>query len=174
MTVLAVKESTEKLYDASAGGWVRDEPVLLSDFTARPVVFEWCAPLEGARVLDLGCGEGYVARRLAEQGAASVLGLDQSSGMVANAQHAAEDERFAGRLQFRVADAGRALEGIEAGSFDLTVAVFLMNYLDIEATHQVMRSAFEASAVECPAYVRKSQGRSFCGCVTAMPQTIEQ
>ena len=48
------KASTEKLYDASAGGWVRDEPVLLSDYTARPVVFEWCAPLEGARVLDLG------------------------------------------------------------------------------------------------------------------------
>lgn len=138
------KESTEKLYDASASGWVRDEPVLLSDYTARPVVLDWCAPIEGARVLDLGCGEGYVARRLVEHGAAHVLGLDQSSAMVSHARSAAAAGRLQERLEFRVADAGRALDGVTPGSVDLVVAVFLMNYLDLAATRQVMRSAWQA------------------------------
>ncbi len=34
------------------------------------------APLTGQRVLDVGCGNGYYALRMAESGAAAVLGID--------------------------------------------------------------------------------------------------
>ncbi len=34
------------------------------------------APLTGRRVLDVGCGNGYYALRMAESGAAAVLGID--------------------------------------------------------------------------------------------------
>ena len=39
-------------------------------------------PLEGLRVLDLGCGYGWHCRFAAEQGAAQVLGLDLSRKML--------------------------------------------------------------------------------------------
>ena len=41
--------------------------------------------LRGARVLDLGCGFGWHCRYAAEQGAASVVGLDLSANMLAEA-----------------------------------------------------------------------------------------
>ena len=55
---------SHELYDATAAKWVRRAPTSLSDFTGRPRTLELCRPVEGRRVLDLGCGEGYCARRL--------------------------------------------------------------------------------------------------------------
>ena len=43
-------------------------------------------PLEGKAVLDLGCGYGWHCKYASEQGAASVLGLDLSERMVAEAR----------------------------------------------------------------------------------------
>lgn len=43
-------------------------------------------PLEGLRVLDLGCGYGWHCRFAAVQGAARVLGLDLSEKMLAEAR----------------------------------------------------------------------------------------
>ena len=68
--------STSELYDVAAPTWVRTEPVLLSDYTARPFVLESAGSLEGSRVLDLGCGEGYVSRQLATQAPARLLSVD--------------------------------------------------------------------------------------------------
>jgi cyclopropane fatty-acyl-phospholipid synthase-like methyltransferase len=65
---VSAPSSTRDIYDAHAQRWVRKERMLLSDFTARPYVMEALAPLAGTHVLDLGCGEGYVARLAAEAG----------------------------------------------------------------------------------------------------------
>ena len=73
-------------YEAHAQSWVLHGAILLSDFTASSYVMEELAPLAGMRVLDLGCGEGYVARLAAEAGAASVTGIDVSPAMVGNAR----------------------------------------------------------------------------------------
>ena len=43
-------------------------------------------PLEGKRVLDLGCGYGWHCRYAAEQGAVRVLGLDLSGKMIEEAR----------------------------------------------------------------------------------------
>src|SRR6185503_14393888 len=80
---------TRALYTENARSWVRDQPTSLSDFTARPRVLELCGDLAGKQVLDLGCGEGYVARQLARAGAA-VVGIDLSSGMIEQARQAEE------------------------------------------------------------------------------------
>ena len=79
-------KSTEDLYDASASKWVRQQPSSLSDFTARPVIFDLCGDVRGLDIIDLGAGEGYCARVLASQGAAKVVGVELSSEMVATAK----------------------------------------------------------------------------------------
>ncbi len=126
----------QALYDDSASAWTRTTPSSLSDFTARPAVLELCRPCEGARVLDLGCGEGYCARQLRLAGAGEVLGIDISSGMIAGAL--AEEERSPLGIRYRQGDA-TDLTQLETAAFDLTIAVFLFNYLTIEAMSDCMR-----------------------------------
>src|SRR5215510_1758383 len=57
----------------------------------QPVV-ALLAPQAGERILDLGCGDGALTRRLAEVGA-SVVGVDASAEMVAAAQAMGLDAR---------------------------------------------------------------------------------
>ena len=48
-------------------------------------VLEWLAPQPGERILDLGCGDGQLTRKLIASGA-TVKGVDASAQMVAAAQ----------------------------------------------------------------------------------------
>lgn len=57
----------------------------------EPVV-DWLAPTAGERILDVGCGDGALTRRIAERGA-EVVGVDASSSMVAAARDAGLDAR---------------------------------------------------------------------------------
>ena len=57
----------------------------------QPVV-ELLAPQAGERILDLGCGDGALTRRLGEVGA-SVVGVDSSAEQVAAARAAGLDAR---------------------------------------------------------------------------------
>lgn len=52
-----------------------------------PVMQELLPPLDGCRVVDLGCGYGWFCRWAVEHGAASVLGIDLSERMLARARH---------------------------------------------------------------------------------------
>ncbi len=64
-------DSFAGMFDQNADQWARQEPMILSDFTARPLVLQELAPVTGKHVLDLGCGEGYVARLVAQAEAAA-------------------------------------------------------------------------------------------------------
>lgn len=92
----------------------------------------------GKVVLDVGCGEGYCARKAVELGATRVVGCDISEEMIASARDVADgDDRFryfacpAGdlmrELQTRADELGIA--GSPSGAFDVAIAVFLFNYL---------------------------------------------
>jgi 2-polyprenyl-3-methyl-5-hydroxy-6-metoxy-1,4-benzoquinol methylase len=128
-------ESTEALYNNNASSWVRDQPISLSDFTARPAILSMCEPIEGLHILDLGCGEGYCSRELRRRGASSVHGMDLSEKMI-EAACAQEANEF---LDIRY-ETGCAtdLSQFADGEFDLVVAVFLFNYLNISQMHQCM------------------------------------
>lgn len=127
--------SSPELYDATAARWIRREPTSLSDFTGRPRTLELCQPVAGQRVLDLGCGEGYCARRLVAMGAAEVVGIDSSSQMIAAAR--SEEAREPLGIRYEVGDAAR-LEHVPDGAFDRVLAMFLFNYLEVEATRRCM------------------------------------
>ena len=131
------EETTRALYDRSALGWQRDQPVMLSDFTARPVVMKELGDMTGRRVVDLGCGEGYVSRILCEAGAASVDGFDISSEMIRQAKESTP-AHAADRLSYAVRDLG-AVGTMEPHIYDDAIAVFLLNYLSCAATASVFQ-----------------------------------
>lgn len=133
-----MNEPNADLYNRSAHNWKRNKPLLLSDFTARPFLLSWCEPLDGQRVLDLGCGEGYVARQLKERGAAHVEGVDVSEEMIARAVEAENAQPFG--IHYRVSDASQ-LSGFHDDDFDLVVAVFLFNYVDCRQMTAIMKEA---------------------------------
>ncbi len=123
---------TETVYNENAKKWLRVEPSSLSDFTARPFVFDACGALDGRSVLDLGCGEGYCARELKRRGAGYYLGLDLSEKMIAAAQ--AQESVDGLGIEYKTTN----VVDYEPGrAFDLCVAVFLFNYLRVEEMRQV-------------------------------------
>jgi trans-aconitate methyltransferase len=52
-------------------------------------------PKAGERILDLGCGDGFLTQRIAESGA-TMVGVDSSPQMIAAAQERGVDARYAG------------------------------------------------------------------------------
>ena len=78
----------------------------------------------GRRVLDAGCGEGYLARILAEHGA-RVTGIDLAPRLVELARSRDAD----GAIDYRVADLSAPLPD-EAGSFDAVASYLVLN--DVE------------------------------------------
>ncbi len=140
------RTSTSAIYDTHAGRWTRGEPVLLSDFTARPFVIDELGPLAGTHVLDLGCGEGYVARLVADAGASSVFGVDASSEMVRNARSSVPNDSPCS-MAFEIGDAAK-LEHFPREQFDRVMAVFLFNYLtcaEMTAVLKLVRSRLAAA-----------------------------
>ena len=66
------------------------------------------APIEGARVLDVGCGLGAIDVLLVERfGAAHVTGIDVEAPLVARAAARAEAAGLAGRVSARLVSPGR-------------------------------------------------------------------
>jgi len=104
-------ERMAEWYDAKQGDtgdfWHRT----LIDPTFLRVVGE----IRGLRILDLGCGNGYLSRRFSRAGA-KVVAIDASAPIVERAR-ARESQEPLG-IEYRVADAAR-LDFLRDGSFDL-------------------------------------------------------
>jgi len=136
--------SPAQLYESNSQQWVRKEPSCLSDFTARPAIFQLCEPVKDAVILDLGCGEGYCARELMRRGANKVIGVDISGNSIAAAQ--AEEQREPLGITYLTGNSTNVLELLrnhnllteQEGCFDVVVAVFLFNYLTLHEMCQCM------------------------------------
>jgi SAM-dependent methyltransferase len=133
--------NTKELYDSQAREWSRNEPMLLSDYSARPFVIDMCKPFAGLRILDAGCGEGYVGRQFAAGGALHVHGIDISGKMIGEAETAKISSGL-NNLSYIVGDI-REVDFSSEEPYDLFIGMFLFNYLNVEETHQVMKKAFE-------------------------------
>ena len=127
--------ATHEVYNRAAPYWSRNEPKLLSDYTARPFLIDWSEPFLQGSILDLGCGEGYVARNLARRGCRRLHGVDMSVEMINRARMREMEDRFG--IRYQVGDA-RDLSMLGAARYELVLAVFLFNYLDLSDTKQVL------------------------------------
>ncbi|CAN8106475.1 unnamed protein product [Discula destructiva] len=91
--------------------------------------------IRGKRVLDLACGGGNYARKFLSWGAASVTGMDVSTGMLDTARRSAAAQGIPGsRLKFVHGDATDEDLLIEGAPFDIVTGCWLLNYAPDAAT----------------------------------------
>ena len=95
-------------------------------FLNAPVFKKMVGDVQGLRLLDMACGEGYFSRYYAKAGAI-VTGIDFSESQIAAAQ--AEESRTPLGIQYQVADAS-IMNNIESESFDIVIS--FMALMDIE------------------------------------------
>ena len=119
-----------ELWDRLADDWhiqVGDEGDANRRLNSDPVLWAFLGDVAGRRVLDAGCGTGYLTRQLAQRGAMAT-GIDVSARMIALARDAnpACDVRV---------DSCTTLATIDDGAFDAVVANYVvMDVPDLTAT----------------------------------------
>lgn len=89
----------------------------------RPAVTSLLPPLVNVNVLDAGCGSGWYAEYLLNQGA-TVTAFDFNAEFVQLTQ-----TRVGGRARVMQADLAKPLEFARKGEFDLVVCPLVMHYL---------------------------------------------
>ena len=129
--------------------WDRVAPWWLSRYTARgdinrewiidPVLLEFLGSVRGRRILDAGCGGGYLSRLLARRGG-TVDGVDVSAKLIATAE--AEEKKDPLRISYRRADLAHL--PFADGTFDATVCNIVLQdvrrYREaIQEIHRVLR-----------------------------------
>ncbi len=106
------------------GYWTSPEdPSTLQEATDRltDLVIERLGVAPGERVLDVGCGLGAPAIRLAKAAGVSVVGIATSPGLIAAATGAARSAGVADRVTFEVVDAEQL--AYPEASFDAVMAI---------------------------------------------------
>lgn len=89
-----------------------------------PAIQTLLPPIAGKRVLDLGCGFGWAARWMREQGAATVLGIDLSTRMIERAKADTADPC----IEYRIADLEHL--ALPAASFELAYSALAFHYVE--------------------------------------------
>ena len=69
-------------YDSIAQAYSDGKLSPLRRYVEAYSLFQLLGDVSGLRVLDLACGDGIYSRRLKEAGAAEVVGVDISQGMI--------------------------------------------------------------------------------------------
>ena len=146
---------TEPLYDRTAFfaaySTLRRSVEGLDGAPEWPTLRAMLPPLRGLRVVDLGCGFGWFSRWAAEQGTASVLGIDLSERMLQQARTASPSS-----VTYRQGDL--ATLSLPPQSFDLAYSSLALHYLSdlmpLLATlhHALMPGAPFVFSTEHPIY----------------------
>lgn len=126
---LAAKGGQHTQYDDIATQFrqIKDSPVntYITDYTFFQMIG---TRDQGKAVLDLACGEGRYCRTLKQRGAARVVGVDISAGMIKLAEQ--QERRESLGIEYICRD---VLALGKIGEFDLVVASFLLNYAQTKA-----------------------------------------
>lgn len=110
-------------YDPIAEQYKRSKLQPWRGYIESHTLMELAGDLDGEAVLDVACGEGFYTRLIRQHGAARVVGVDLSEGMISLARKQ-ESEKPLG-IEYIVGD-GRDLHC--DAEFDLVTAAYLLNY----------------------------------------------
>lgn len=89
-------------------------------------VLDAVGPCASSRLLDAGCGEGYMSRLVAQRGAAKVVGVDLCADLIEAAQTAAQDQGLS--IEYHTASV-TALP-LTGDSFDVVICNHIVNDLE--------------------------------------------
>lgn len=116
------KEHVRKLYNDQAQKWSSDEARTMSDLVGRARILDICTEIAADKVvLDLGCGEGYIGRKVAKV-ARKIIGVDISEEMIklANKKKGANEAYLVSSMDKL---------SLTKNTIDLAVAVMSLHYL---------------------------------------------
>ena len=125
-------ETTRKSWDANAALWVdavRERRIQSRNTGTDDAIVEAVRRLGAQRVLDVGCGEGWLVRRLAADIGCKATGVDGSADLIA----AARDEDETGTYHHLIYDDIIADPAALGGPFDAVVCNFALLGQDIGA-----------------------------------------
>jgi SAM-dependent methyltransferase len=110
-------------YDAISGQYQRAKRQPWRSHIEAFTLFGILGDLTDKTVVDLACGEGHYTRMLPSLGAAKVVGVDRSEGMIALAR--AQESEHPLRIDYLIQDCRSLLLPVE---FDVVIAAYLLNY----------------------------------------------
>jgi SAM-dependent methyltransferase len=140
---ISEREDTRALWNRVADDWrlqVGDDGDGNRVLNSDPVLWAFAGDVNGLRVLDAGCGTGYLSKKLRDQGAL-VIGIDFSERMIAIAR------RLYPELDFRVEDCAE-LRTIDDEHCDLVIANYvLMDTPDLRGTTRAFNRVLKPDGV---------------------------
>jgi ubiquinone/menaquinone biosynthesis C-methylase UbiE len=98
------------------------------------LTLERLTPLEGRRVLDVGCGSGRYCVAFALRGASRVVGLDVAPAMLELARRHADRAEVAEVCEFRLAGFPHS-DGVPGEAFDCCTAMGYFDYVEDPREH---------------------------------------
>lgn len=104
-----------------------------------PALLAACEPVADLDVLDLGCGQGYFSRKLAQRGA-RVVAIDLAERQIASAQRHQEDEPMG--IEYHVMGASEVSSRWPDRPFDLVTACMAIQ--DMADPAAALSSAYSA------------------------------
>jgi 2-polyprenyl-3-methyl-5-hydroxy-6-metoxy-1,4-benzoquinol methylase len=109
------------------------------------LTLELLAPLDGKRVLDVGCGSGRYCIAFAQRGAAKVVGIDYAPAMLELAERHAVAAHVSAACEFRQAEFPN---GVLAGErFDCATAMGYFDYVPDPAAHLARMKELTAATI---------------------------
>ena len=148
----SLEQETVEIWDRNADFWDErmGEGNEFHKFLIEPTQLELLSLSAGEHVLDIGCGNGQFARKMASLGA-DVTAVDAAPRMIENARRRTPaDAEYAERLRYGVVDASDEAAMLALGESEFDAVVCTMALMDIASIEPI------ASAVR---RLLKSDGR---------------
>lgn len=131
-------------FNKHAFKWHKNKPRHYGDFCGKPEAIEIAKKIgKGKVILDLGCGEGFYSRKMADF-AKKVIGIDNAKGML---DLAIEQEKREKRgIDYRLGNV-KNMNFIENSSIDICIGNYVVNYIE---TNELKKFYGEISRVLKP------------------------
>ncbi|HSU17470.1 class I SAM-dependent methyltransferase [Longimicrobium sp.] len=133
-------DSVRAAWDRAADGYAASQEAGLDYYRYEflgPAQVAACGDVRGLRVLDVGCGSGYLAREMATRGARAE-GVDISPRMIEHARR--HEARSPLGIAYHAGDAAEVASLFAAESFDLAVSCIALQ--DMPDPAAVLRGVF--------------------------------
>jgi len=118
---------TNEQYSDRLDFWDKKNHNIRSDFILNPQLLNLFSKVRNKKILDLGCGNGFLTRKIADFGN-DVLGIDKSVSLIELAKQ--NKTKLRGQVNYLVGDISNL--SLDYSSFDLAFAAMSFLYLDSE------------------------------------------